>query len=117
MAFALTAGLVLAASAGGLSYFVFGSGTVGPPHTARAAALRYAHLLRGSEARDMGLVVCAGVDSQVDTLGGLDWRLNSRLDDSTVTSFSFVTSDRQRQMRVDTGKVGNRWCVSAVTQI
>ncbi|BEP15241.1 hypothetical protein acdb102_35520 [Acidothermaceae bacterium B102] len=111
---AVTVGLGTAGIVGAASYLLLGAGTVGPPQSPRAAALRYAHMLHVSDDRELGLVVCRGTDPQAGELDGAVWRLDPGQTQPHVTTFAFTTTDGQRHLRVDTSHVGKAWCVSGV---
>ena len=111
---AAASGLTAAAIVGATSYLLFGAGSVGPPQSARAAALRYAHMLHVSDAQELGLVVCEGTDPQTATLDGVAWRLEPGQLDAHATSFRFDTTDGVRHLQVATRKAAKGWCVTAV---
>ena len=111
---AVTVGLGAAGTVGAASYLLLGSGSVGPPQSPRAAALRYAHMLHVSDDSELGVVVCNGTDPQSGLLEGAVWRLDPGQTEPHATAFAFTTIDGLRHLRVQTTHAGKAWCVSQV---
>ncbi len=111
---AAASGLTAAAVVGAASYAMFGAGSVGAPQSARAATLRYAHLLHVSDTKSLSQVVCAGTDPQLAALAGVTWRLDPGQLDTHATAFTLASADGARHLRVQAAKVRTGWCISAV---
>jgi hypothetical protein len=121
---AAACGLSAAAVVGAVSYVAFGTGTVGPPQSPRAAALRYAHLLHEGDVKDLDILACQGTraksvsqawpSANIANIANIAWRLEPRQLNAKATSFRFGTTDGARHLQMVTAQSRTGWCVSSV---